>query len=29
VLAVDRGIDCVTLDYEALRGVDDSGSRLF
>ena len=29
VLAGDRGIDCVTLDYEALRGVDDSGSRLF
>ncbi len=29
VLAVDRGIDCVTLDYEALRGVDDAGSRLF
>lgn len=29
VLATDRGIDCVTLDYEALRGVDDVGSRLF
>src|SRR5439155_25770703 len=29
VLAADRGIDCVTLDYEALRGVDDSGSRPF
>jgi len=29
VLAGDRGITCVTLDYEALRGVDDSGSRLF
>jgi RecB family endonuclease NucS len=29
VLAGDRGIDCVTLDYEALRGVDDAGSRLF
>ena len=29
VLAADRGIDCVTLDYEALRGVDDPGSRLF
>ncbi len=29
VLAGDRGISCVTLDYEALRGVDDSGSRLF
>ena len=29
VLAADRGIRCVTLDYEALRGVDDAGSRLF
>ena len=29
VLATDRGIDCVTLDYDALRGVDDSESRLF
>jgi RecB family endonuclease NucS len=29
VLAVDRGIDCVTLDYAALRGVDDPSSRLF
>ncbi len=29
VLATDRGIDCVTLDYDALRGVDDSDSRLF
>jgi RecB family endonuclease NucS len=29
VLATDRGIDCVTLDYDALRGVDDAGSRLF
>jgi len=29
VLATDRGIDCVVLDYEALRGVDDVGSRLF
>jgi endonuclease len=29
VLAADRGIDCVTLDYDALRGTDDSGSRLF
>ena len=29
VLATDRGIRCVTLDYEALRGVDDVGSRLF
>ncbi|WP_131103748.1 endonuclease NucS [Ornithinimicrobium sufpigmenti] len=29
VLAVDRGIRCVTLDYEALRGLDDAESRLF
>ncbi|MFC0673405.1 endonuclease NucS [Brachybacterium hainanense] len=29
VLAVDRGIDCVTLDYDALRGIDDVESRLF
>jgi RecB family endonuclease NucS len=29
VLAADRGIDCVTLDYAALRGTDDPGSRLF
>jgi endonuclease len=29
VLAGDRGIRCVTLDYEALRGVDDVASRLF
>lgn len=28
-LAVDRGIDCVTLDYDALRGIDDAESRLF
>ncbi|HET7304877.1 MAG TPA: endonuclease NucS [Segeticoccus sp.] len=28
-LATDRGIRCVTLDYDALRGVDDAGSRLF
>ena len=28
-LATDRGIRCVTLDYEALRGMDDSASRLF
>ncbi|GAA1136667.1 endonuclease NucS [Ornithinicoccus hortensis] len=28
-LAVDRGIRCVTLDYEALRGMDDAESRLF
>ena len=29
VLAADRGIRCVTLDYAALRGVDDVDSRLF
>ncbi|HEU4910482.1 MAG TPA: endonuclease NucS [Actinomycetes bacterium] len=29
VLALDRGIDCVTLDYDALRGLDDVDSRLF
>ena len=29
VLATDRGIRCVTLDYDALRGVDDADSRLF
>ncbi|HET9944983.1 MAG TPA: endonuclease NucS [Actinomycetes bacterium] len=29
VLALDRGIDCVTLDYDALRGFDDADSRLF
>ena len=28
-LATDRGIRCVTLDYLALRGLDDVGSRLF
>ena len=29
VLAHDRGIDCVTLDYDALRGFDDVTTRLF
>ncbi|MFL6129043.1 MAG: endonuclease NucS [Mycobacteriales bacterium] len=29
VLATDRGIACVTLDYDALRGVDDPSTRLF
>ncbi len=29
VLATDRGIRCVTLDYEALRGADDGALRLF
>jgi RecB family endonuclease NucS len=28
-LAVDRGIACVTVDYDALRGVDDPSERLF
>ena len=28
-LAEDRGITCVVLDYEALRGVDNSEDRLF
>jgi len=29
VLATDRGIRCVTLDYDALRGRDDPSLRLF
>ncbi len=29
VLAEDRGIRCVTLDYDALKGVDDATTRLF
>jgi endonuclease len=29
VLAQDRGIRCVTLDYESMRGVDDGALRLF
>jgi RecB family endonuclease NucS len=28
-LAEDRGIRCVVLDYEALRGIDDAEARLF
>jgi RecB family endonuclease NucS len=28
-LALDRGIRCVTLDYHAMRGVDDVDARLF
>lgn len=28
-LAEDRGIRCVVLDYDALRGADDAESRLF
>ena len=29
VLAQDRGIECLVLDYEAMRGLDDPESRLF
>jgi RecB family endonuclease NucS len=29
VLAEDRGIRCVTLDYDSMRGTDDSALRLF
>jgi RecB family endonuclease NucS len=29
VLATDRGIECVTVDYDALRGIDDPSLRLF
>lgn len=29
VLAEDRGIECVVVDYDALRGIDDPSSRLF
>jgi RecB family endonuclease NucS len=29
VLATDRGIACVTLDYDELRGLDDPTARLF
>ncbi|MBW3084562.1 Endonuclease NucS [Austwickia sp. TVS 96-490-7B] len=28
-LATDRGIRCLTLDYDALKGIDDRESRLF
>jgi RecB family endonuclease NucS len=28
-LAEDRGIRCVVLDYDALRGIDDAANRLF
>lgn len=28
-LAEDRGIECLVLDYDAMRGVDDADSRLF
>ena len=29
VLATDRGIACTVVDYDALRGIDDTESRLF
>ncbi len=29
VLATDRGISCITVDYDALRGMDDPTARLF
>lgn len=29
VLATDRGISCVTVDYDTLRGMDDPSERLF
>ena len=29
VLATDRGITCLVLDYDAMRGIDDVDSRLF
>ncbi|WP_375426697.1 endonuclease NucS [uncultured Friedmanniella sp.] len=29
VLALDRGITCVTVDYDLLRGMDDPTTRLF
>ncbi len=29
VLAADRGISCLTLDYDALRGLDKADERLF
>jgi RecB family endonuclease NucS len=28
-LAADRGIECLTVDYDALRGLDDPSARLF
>jgi RecB family endonuclease NucS len=29
VLAADRGIDCVVLDYDGLRGIEDDKLKLF
>lgn len=28
-LATDRGLSCLTLDYDAMRGMDDAENRLF
>jgi hypothetical protein len=29
VLATDRGIRCVTLDYEGMKGIESGAPRLF
>ena len=29
ILAEDRGIRCLVLDYDAMRGLDDTASKLF
>jgi hypothetical protein len=29
MLAEDRGIRCLVLDYDAMRGLDDTASKLF
>jgi RecB family endonuclease NucS len=29
VLATDRGIRCVTIDYDVLRGLDSADDKLF
>jgi RecB family endonuclease NucS len=29
VLATDRGIDCLTVDYDTLRGMESDTLRLF
>jgi RecB family endonuclease NucS len=29
ILAADRGIRCITLDYDQMRGLDDGEYRLF
>ena len=28
-LAEDRGIRCISLDYDTMRGIDDAADRLF